>query len=138
MSVDVREAVIKNVQEIKRALDEKTSEVARLEKELKRYQTVLELLSENGNRRQAAAAKDEMAQTNGSRRGRRGALGEVLTRLPETFTSREFMRAATKTRRSPIYLRQLLSRWAKQGRIKRVQRGKYQKNKGANVQRLAA
>jgi hypothetical protein len=137
MSVDVREAVIKNVQEIKRALDEKTSEVARLEKELKRYQTVLELLSENGNRRQAAA-KDEIAQTNGSRRGRRGALGAVLTRLPETFTSREFMRAATKTRRSPIYLRQLLSRWAKQGRIKRVQRGKYQKNKGANVQRLAA
>src|ERR1051325_1897948 len=137
MSVDVREAVIKNVQEIKRALDEKTSEVARLEKELKRYQTVLELLSENGNRRQAAE-KDEIAQTNGSRRGRRGALGEVLTRLPETFTSREFMKVATRTKRSPIYLRQLLSRWAKQGRIKRVQRGKYQKTKGASGQRLAA
>jgi predicted transcriptional regulator of viral defense system len=48
------------------------------------------------------------------------------------------MKAATRTKRSPIYLRQLLSRWAKQGRIKRVQRGKYQKSKAANVQRMAA
>src|SRR5690242_4776503 len=116
MSVDVRDAVIRNVQEIKRALDEKTSEVARLEKELKRYQSVLELLSENG-KEQNAELSDEPAQSNGGRRGRRGALGDVLTRLPETFTSREFMKAATKTKRSPIYLRQLLSRWAKQGRI---------------------
>jgi septal ring factor EnvC (AmiA/AmiB activator) len=137
MSVDVRDAVIRNVQEIKRALDEKTSEVARLEKELKRYQSVLELLSENG-KEQNAELSDEPAQSNGGRRGRRGALGDVLTRLPETFTSREFMKAATKTKRSPIYLRQLLSRWAKQGRIKRVQRGKYQKSKGGNGHRMAA
>jgi predicted nuclease with TOPRIM domain len=137
MSVDVRQAVIRNVQEIKKALDEKTSEVARLEKELKRYQSVLELLSENGKALRAEV-RYEPAQTNGARRGRRGALGEVLTRLPETFTSREFMKAATRTKRSPIYLRQLLSRWAKQGRIKRVQRGKYQKSKAANVQRMAA
>ena len=137
MSVDVREAVIKNVQEIKRELDQKTTEVARLEKELKRYQSVLALLTEN-SKEQHTAAKDENAQANGARRGRRGALGEVLTRLPETFTSREFMKAATRTKRSPIYLRQLLSRWAKQGRIKRVERGRYQKSKAANVQRLAA
>src|ERR1044071_1845802 len=110
MSVDVREAVIRNVQEIKRALDEKTSEVARLEKELKRYQSVLALLSENGKEQRApASVRDESAQTNGGRRGRRGALGEVLTRLPETFTSREFMKVATRTKRSPIYLSQLLS-----------------------------
>jgi predicted nuclease with TOPRIM domain len=137
MSVDVRQAVIRNVQEIKKALDEKTSEVARLEKELKRYQSVLELLSENGKALRPEV-RYEPAQPNGARRGRRGALGEVLTRLPETFTSREFMKAATRTKRSPIYLRQLLSRWAKQGRIKRVQRGKYQKSKAANVQRMAA
>src|SRR5207249_3955094 len=128
MSLDLRSAVRKNMEELRKAIFEKSSEVARLEKELKRHQTVLALLSDNGTKG---------APARGSRR-RRGALGEVLTNLPDTFTSREFMKAATRTKRSPVYLRQLLSRWARQGRIKRVQRGKYQKGRGGNVHRLAA
>jgi hypothetical protein len=129
MSLDLREAVRKNMEELRKAIFEKSSEVARLEKELKRHQTVLELLNDNGD-------KKTPAQT--SRRSRPGALGEVLTNLPDTFTSREFMKAATRTKRSPIYLRQLLSRWARQGKIKRVQRGKYHKARTSNLHRLAA
>ena len=129
MSLDLRSAVRKNIEELRRAIHEKTSEVARLEKELKRHETVLQLLSDNGAGR-APAQKN--------RRGRGGALGDVLANLPDTFTSREFFKAATRTKRSPVYLRQLLSRWARQGRIKRVQRGKYQKGRSGNVHRLAA
>ena len=129
MSLDLRSAVRRNMEELRKAISEKSSEVARLEKELKRHETVLALLSENG-------AGNASAQR--SRRTRRGALGDVLANLPDTFTSREFMKAATRTKRSPVYLRQLLSRWARQGRIKRVQRGKYQKGRSGNVHRLAA
>lgn len=129
MAVDLRGAVIENMKELKKAIFEKSSEVAQLQKELKRHQTVLALLTENG--------RGNMPAEKG-RPSRGGVLGEVLTRLPETFTSREFMKAATRTKRSPVYLRQLLSRWAKQGKIKRVQRGKYQKSKTSNAHRLAA
>ena len=129
MSIDLRGAVIQSMQELKKAISEKSSEVARLEKQLKRHETVLALLSDNGTEKMPAVK---------SRRPDRGALGEVLTRLPDTFTSKAFMKAATRTKRSPIYLRQLLSRWARQGKIKRVQRGKYQKSKISNAHRLAA
>jgi hypothetical protein len=130
MAIDLRGAVIENMKEIKKAIFEKSSEVAQLQKELKRHETVLALVTEDGKGSVPAAKK--------SRRTRTGVLGEVLTRLPDSFTSREFMRAATRTKRSPIYLRQLLSRWARQGKIKRVQRGKYQKTKTSNAHRPAA
>jgi hypothetical protein len=133
MAVDLKDAVLNNMKELRQAISEKSFEVTQLQKELKRYETVLALLSPNGGN----GKKKSPAQPKG-RSGRGGALSGVLTGLPETFSSREFMKAALRTKRSPVYLRQLLSRWAKQGRIRRVQRGKYQKGKGSTAHRAAA
>lgn len=130
MAVDVKAAVIKNMNELRKALSTKSSEVAELEKELDRYKTMLELLSGNGR-----TAKVR----NGNRRRRSSAdLREVLSRVPDTFTSKDFVKAGVRTKRPPIYLRQILSRWVKQGRLKRLERGRYQKIKRTSVQRLAA
>jgi hypothetical protein len=130
MGVDLKTAVMKNIDNLKKAISVKASEMAQLESELERHETVLELLGKNGRR--------ERARAGNSRRRGRMTLRDVLARLPEKFTSRDFVKAAVRTRKPSVYLRQTLSRWAKQGKIKRVERGKYHKVKNGGVNRLAA
>jgi hypothetical protein len=130
MRLDLKSAVRKGIQDIKKAIVAKSAEVAQLEGELKRHETVLQLL----NGRQGAKGRGAGV------RGRRGRtnLRAVLAGLPEKFTSRDFVKAASRTKKPPVYLRQTLSRWARQGKIKRVERGKYHKVKSSSASRLAA
>lgn len=130
MGVDLKSAVMKNIEDLKKAISVKASEMAELESELKRHETVLQLLGSNGGRERARAGS-------GARRGRL-TLRDVLAQLPEKFTSRDFVKAAVRTRKPSVYLRQTLSRWARQGKIKRVERGKYHKVKNGGASRLAA
>jgi len=130
MNVDLRTAVIKNMTELKKAISDKSSEVELLRKELKRHESILALLSQSNGGTKAKAA-------NGRRRGRND-LTAVLNRLPDTFTSRDFVRAGTQANKTSIYLRQVLSRWTRTGKLKRLQRGKYQKTKKSQGQRAAA
>jgi len=46
--------------------------------------------------------------------------------------------AASMSGISSLYLRQMLTRWTKQGKLKRLRRGKYQKTKKASAERLVA
>ncbi|MPZ75513.1 MAG: hypothetical protein GEU77_03230 [Deltaproteobacteria bacterium] len=128
MSVNLEAAVRQNMDELKKAISDKASEVAELEKELKRYETVLAVLR---------ADKNASSGRKGRPRGKTD-LSTVLGGLPETFTSKEFIKAATRTRKPSVYLRLALSRWAKEGRVKRLERGKYQKVKNGSTHRLAA
>jgi hypothetical protein len=130
MGVDLKIAVKKSIEDLKKAISVKASEMAQLESELKRHETVLELLGNSGGRQKGRARTS-------ARRGRM-TLRDVLAQLPEKFTSRDFVKAAVRTRKPSVYLRQTLSRWARQGKIKRVERGKYHKVKNSSVNRLAA
>jgi hypothetical protein len=130
MGVDLKAAIVGNMSEIKKSISEKSSEVARLERELKRHQTVLTLLSENG--------RAPNAKTKRRHGGSRGALRAALSRVPETFTTKEFVKEASRTKKPPIYIRQTLSRWAREGKIRRLRRGKYQKIKSRSAAHLAA
>jgi hypothetical protein len=129
MKVDLKSAVRKSIADLKKAISAKNSEVARLENELKRHETVLQLLNGEGAGRGRTGTKGRGGRTN---------LRAVLAELPEKFTSRDFVKAAVRTKKPPVYLRQTLSRWARQGKIKRVQRGKYHKVKNNQVSRMAA
>ena len=130
MAVNLKAAIVANMNELKKAISQKTSEVAQLERELKRHKTVLALLSGSDGAGKVTARQS---------RGRNGTgLRTVLSRVPETFTSKEFVKEASRTKKQPIYIRQTLSRWAREGKIKRLDRGKYQKVKKANVHHLAA
>ncbi|MFQ5918221.1 MAG: hypothetical protein ACE5I0_10475, partial [Candidatus Binatia bacterium] len=51
----------------------------------------------------------------------------VLRGLPSRFTIGDLAKAADARGKSLVYLRQIAVRWAKQGKTKRVGRGKYQK-----------
>jgi hypothetical protein len=128
MSVNLEAAVMENMNELKSAISEKALEVAELEKELKRYESVLALLRNDNNRRSGRKGRP---------RGKTD-LAAVLGALPETFTSKEFIKAATRIKKPSVYLRLALSRWAKEGRVKRLERGKYQKVRNGSSHRLAA
>jgi hypothetical protein len=60
-------------------------------------------------------------------------LRSVLDHLPENFSSSDFVKAAAGKKKDPRYLRQTLVRWAAQGRLKRMDRGKYHKTKKASA-----
>ena len=51
----------------------------------------------------------------------------VLQGLSSRFTIGDIAKAVDGKVKSPVYLRQIAIRWAKQGKTKRVARGKYQK-----------
>jgi hypothetical protein len=128
MSVNLEAAVMENMNELKSAISEKALEVAELEKELKRYESVLALLRNDNNMRSGRKGRP---------RGKTD-LAAVLGGLPETLTSKEFIKAATRIKKPSVYLRLALSRWAKEGRVKRLERGKYQKVRNGSSHRLAA
>jgi hypothetical protein len=129
MAVNLKAAIVANMSELRKAISQKTSEVARLERELKRHKTALALLSGSNGRGSLTAKRG---------RRRNGTLRAVLSRVSETFTSKEFVKEAARTKKEPLYIRQTLSRWAREGKIKRLNRGKYQKIKKASVHHLAA
>ncbi len=128
MGVDLKTAVRRSINGLKKAISVKSSQIAQLENELKRHETVLELLGRNGGKKVRAG--------NGARRSRTN-LRDVLARLPEKFTSRDFVKAAVPTKKPAVYLRQTLSRWARQGKIKRVERGKYHKVRNGGMHHMA-
>jgi hypothetical protein len=129
MKVNLKSAVRESIADIKKAIAAKASEIAQLENELTRHETVLQLLNGEGRGKGRAGSRGRGGRTN---------LRAVLADLPEKFTSRDFVKAAIRTKKPPVYLRQTLSRWARQGKIKRVERGKYHKIKNSSASRLAA
>jgi hypothetical protein len=119
MPVDVKAAVMESIADIGKALSEKSVQVARLKQELSVYENILKLL----------AKKD--AHQNGKPRN----LRLILVSMPETFTSKDFAAAAAFSGTSSVYLRQMLTRWTKQGELKRLERGKYHKTKKTSAEK---
>jgi len=114
----VRTEIDRFQKEIKR----RTSELASLKDELTRHQRVYQLLG----------GKDRRARR--PRRGRRRVTktapvdwNSVLQKLPSPFVIGDLAKAADAKKKSPVYLRQIAVRWAKQGKTKRIARGNYQK-----------
>ncbi len=124
MPANIRTAVMENIAEIEKSISEKSNEMAQLKEELGLYQSILELL-----------AKKQRPQ-NG--RQNRVDLKTLLRSMPENFTSKDFVASAASSGISSLYLRQMLTRWTKQGRLKRLERGKYHKTKKASANRLVA
>lgn len=110
------------IDRLKKEIDRKTSELASLNEELGRHQKVYGLLGGTDRR----ARRRRRAQG----RARRIALADwnsVLQKLPNPFTIGDIRKAADAKGKSPVYLRQIAVRWAKEGKTKRVERGRYRK-----------
>jgi len=111
-------------------------EIGRLTKEIGRRTSELAAVKDGLIKHQRAyrllAGRDTKAQRPGRRRGRARRTTPVnwnsmLDLLPSRFTIGDIAKAADAGRKSSGYVRQVAVRWAKQGKTKRIGRGKYQK-----------
>ncbi len=116
MAVNLRASVKSVIKELNKNIDQKASELASLKDELKRHERAHELLGGDRARTRRPRARGKSNVT--------VDWNSVLERLPATFTIDNVARVAKKSRG---YLRLVVVRWAKQRKIRRTGRGKYQK-----------
>lgn len=119
MAIGVRASLRKEIDRLRRAVSQKSTELKSLKEELKRCKGALELLgggATRARRKHAKAGKSTLVDWNA-----------VLERLPNSFTLKEFTSRPESKGKSPVYLRQIVSKWAKRGKTKRVGLGEYQK-----------
>jgi len=122
MPENLTTSVRREINRLQKEIDQSTSQLAALKHELIRHQRVYRLLG-GGD---ASAQRPRKRR----RRARRTAPVDwnlVLQGLPGRFTVRDLAKTDGAKGKSPVYLRQIAVRWAKQGKTRRVARGKYQK-----------
>lgn len=122
MSENLTTSVRREIDRLKKEIGQRTSQLASLKDDLRRHQKVYGLLR----------GADRTARRPRRTRGRARRIApvnwdSVLQGLPSRFTIGDIAKAVDGKVKSPVYLRQIAIRWAKQGKTKRVARGKYQK-----------
>ncbi len=122
MSENLTTSVRREIDRLKKEIGQRTSQLASLKDDLGRHLKVYGLL--RGSDRTARRPRRARGRV-----GRRAPVNwnSVLQGLPSRFTIRDIVKATDAKGKSPVYLRQIAIRWAKQGKTKRVARGKYQK-----------
>jgi hypothetical protein len=115
-------SVRREIDRLKKEIGQRTSELVASKDELIKHQKAYRLLA-GGNTK---------AQRPGRKRGRATRTTPVnwnsmLDLLPSRFTVGDLAKKAVAGRKSSGYVRQVAVRWAKQGKTKRVGRGRYRK-----------
>ena len=127
MAENLRVSVRRQVDRLRKDLAAATARVAALREEIRRYELVYEMLDgrKTGKRTQRSRS------TGGAlRRGPRGAMIDwkaVFAALPDQFTLDTMSADETAGEKPRTYLRQVIARWSKEGRIKRTSSGAYLK-----------
>ena len=127
MATDLKVRVRRQIDRLRKELAGATGQVAALQEEIKRHELVYDML----DGRKAGKRSRRGPSTVGSlKRGPRGAMidwNAVLATLPDQFTLETISAHKTASEKTRAYLRQVVVRWSKEGRIKRTGRGMYQK-----------
>ncbi len=126
-------SVKREIGRLTKEIGRRISELAAVKDELIKHQRAYRLLA-GGNTK---------PQRPGRRRGRARRTTPVnwnamLDQLPSRFTVGDLAKEAGARRKSSGYVRQVAVRWAKQGKTKRIGRGKYQKVKQGKSRAAAA
>ena len=119
MATTLKVSVGTEIVRLKRSIVKTSSELASLNAELKKHQRVYELLSDNRARRRAPGRKP--------RKSRTVDWNSALKGLPRSFTIGDLAKKSGVRGKPNSYLRQVVVRWVKEGRTKRIERGKYRK-----------
>ena len=124
MATDLKVSVRREIERLRKELDTATGRVAALQEEIRRHELVQDMLdgrkTGKGSRQGRGALK----------RGPRGAMidwSAVFATLPDRFTLETMGAHETAGQKPRGYHRQVVSRWSKEGRIKRTGRGMYEK-----------
>lgn len=119
MASDLKSSVRKQITQLKKKITQKGQELSSLKDNLKRHERAYSLLGGNRGVRRRPRKKA----------GRSGRVdwNAMLKALPNSFAISDLAKRNALRKKSRVYLRQIVVRWAQQGRIKRTGRGKYQK-----------
>ena len=127
MATDLKVSVKRQIDRLRKELAVATGQVAALRDEIKRHELVRDMLdarkTDKGSRRGRPGA-------GALKRGPRGAMidwNAVLATLPDRFTLDSLRAHETAGQKTPAYHRQMVSRWSKEGRVRRTGRGMYEK-----------
>ncbi len=127
MALDLKVNVRKQIDRLRKDLAAATERVATLRDEIKRHELVYDMLAGGKTAKRSRRGRGPVGSL---KRGPRGAMidwNAVLTTLPNEFTLDTLSAHETASGKPRAYLRQLVVRWSKESRIKRIGRGKYQK-----------
>ena len=104
-----------------------TGQVAALRDEIKKYELIYDLLD---GRKTGKRSRRDRSGDGTLKRGPRGTMIDwtaVFATLPEQFTLDSLLAHETAGEKTRGYLRQVVLRWSKEGRIRRTGRGMYEK-----------
>ncbi len=102
-------------------------QVAALRDEIKKYELIYDLLD---GRKNGKGSRRDGSGDGALKRGPRGRMIDwtaVFASLPEQFTLDSLLAHETAGEKNRGYLRQVVSRWSKERRIRRTGRGMYEK-----------
>ncbi len=119
MAVDLKVSVRSEINQLKKNITQKTSELTSLKNELRRHERVYKLLGGGRARTRRPRVRGKRAVT--------VDWNSVLRGLPATFTLNHIARKRALKSKPRVYLRQAVFRWAKQGKIKRIGRRMFRK-----------
>ena len=127
MTTDLKDSVRREIERLRKELDAATERVAALQEEIRRHEQVQEMLDE---RKTGQGSRQGRSGVGAMRRGPRGAMIDwtaVLATLPAQFTLDSLLAHETAGQKNRAYLRQVVSRWSKDGRVRRTGGGTYKK-----------
>jgi len=122
MAVDLKVSVRSEINQLKKNITQKTSELTSLKNELRRHERVYKLLGGGRARTRRPRARGKSNVT--------VDWNSVLKGLPATFTLDHIYRARAVKGKPQGYLRHVVTKWAKQRKIKRTGWGRYRKVQG--------
>ena len=127
MATDLKVRVRRQIDRLRKELAVATGRVAALQDEIKRHELVYDMLD---GRKTGERSRQGRSTVGALKRGPRGAMIDwtaVFATLPDQFTLDTMIAHKTASEKTRAYLRQVVVRWSKEGRIKRTGRGMYQK-----------
>lgn len=141
MALDLKVTIRREIDRLKKEQSAATARAATLQDEIKRHEQIYDMLESKptpakrrgrprGSRAGAQAGKPAAKQAGTQKRGPRGSMidwNAVFATLPGEFTLDTIEANKTANEKPRAYLRQVVVRWSKEGRIKRTGRGVYQK-----------
>ena len=127
MATDLKVSVRREIERLKKELAVATGRVAALQDEIKRHELVNDMLD---GRKTGKRSRQGRSVAGTLKRGPRGAMidwAAVFVTLPDRFTVDSLLAHKTAGEKTRAYLRQVVSRWSKERRIRRTGRGMYEK-----------
>ncbi len=127
MAADLKISVKREIDRLRKELAAATERVTELQEEIKRHELVHEMLD---GRVTGKGSRQGRPGAGALKRGPRGAMidwAAVFATLPDQFTLETMSAHETAGEKSRAYHRQVVSRWSKEGWVRRTGRGMYEK-----------